>query len=183
MPDCTARSCSVRIISSPVRSPTCARRGCGVAAERALQDAAVAGAVEDGAPALELADAVGGLLGVELGHAPVVEQLAADHRVAEVRLPGVLLGHVGQRRGDAALGHHGVRLAEQRLADQPDRRAGVGRLDRGAQAGAAGADDQDVVRVRLVRVAAGLTGGSPGPRSSRPRAAGRRGRRARPRRG
>ena len=67
----------------------------GVAAERALQDAAVAGAVEDGAPALELAHALGRLLGVELGHAPVVQHLAADHRVAEVGLPVSACGDVG----------------------------------------------------------------------------------------
>ena len=41
---------------------------------------------------------------------------------------------VAERRGDSALGHHGVRLAEQRLADE--RRAGAERrrLDRGAHA-------------------------------------------------
>ena len=113
-------SCRVRIISRPVRSPTWARRGIAVAAEVALQDAAVVRAVEERAPGLQLAHAVGRLLGVQLGHAPVVEVLAAAHRVGEVDLPAVALVDVGQRRGDAALGHHGVRLAEQRLADQAD---------------------------------------------------------------
>ena len=94
-----------------------------VAAEVALQDAAVLGAVEHRAPGLELAHAVGRFLGVQLGHAPVVEVLAAAHRVGEVDLPVVALVDVGQRRGDAALGHHRVRLAEQRLADQADRDA------------------------------------------------------------
>ena len=51
--------------------------------------------------------------------------------------------------GDAALGHHGVRLAEQRLADSPTD-AGRRRLDRRAQARAAGADDEHVVLVRRV---------------------------------
>src|SRR5262249_33846225 len=50
-----------------------------VAAEVALEDAAVLRAVEDGAPRLQFADAGGGLLGVELGHAPVVDVLAAAH--------------------------------------------------------------------------------------------------------
>ena len=54
---------------------------------------------------------------------------------------------VGEGRGDAALGHDGVGLAEQRLADEPDRRAARRRLDRRAQPGPAGADDEDVVRV------------------------------------
>ena len=90
-------------------------------AERALEDPAVAGPVEDGAPGLELADPVGRLLGVELGHPRVVEELAADHRVAEVDLPGVVLVDVAERGGDAALGHDRVGLAEERLADEPDR--------------------------------------------------------------
>ena len=54
-----------------------------------------------------------------------------------------------ERRRDAAFGHDGVGLAEQRLADQRDARAGRARLDRGTQPGAAGADDEDVVRVGL----------------------------------
>ena len=62
-----------------------------VAAEVALQDAAVLRAVEDRAPGLQLAHAVGRLLGVQLGHAPVVEVLAAAHRVGEVDLPAVAI--------------------------------------------------------------------------------------------
>ena len=125
-----------------------------VAAEVALQDAAVLGAVEDRAPGLQLAHAVGRLLGVQLGHAPVVQVLAAAHRVGEVDLPAVAVVDVGHRRGHAALGHDRVRLAEQRLADEADRRARGRRLDRGAQAGAAGADDQDVVLVGLYSASA-----------------------------
>ena len=94
-----------------------------VAAEVALEDAAVLGAIEDRAPRLELADAVGRFLRVQLRHAPVVDVLAAAHRVGEVDLPVVAVVDVGQRRGDAAFGHHRVRLAEQRLADQADRDA------------------------------------------------------------
>ncbi len=94
-----------------------------VAAEVALQDPAVRGAVEDRAPGLELAHALGRLLGVQLRHAPVVDVLAAAHRVGEVDLPVVAVVDVGQRRRDAALGHDGVRLAEQRLADEADRDA------------------------------------------------------------
>ena len=89
----------------------------GVPAEVPLEDSSVLGAVEDGAPVLELAHAVGRFLGVELRHTPVVELLAAEHGVAEMDLPGVLGIHVRERRGDAPLGHHRVRLAEERLAD------------------------------------------------------------------
>ena len=82
---------------------------------------------------------------MQLGHAPVVDVLAAAHRVGEVHLPAVAVVDVGERRGDAAFGHDGVRLAEQRLADQADLDAGRRRLDRRAQTGAAGADDENVV--------------------------------------
>ena len=121
-----------------------------VAAEVALQDAAVRRAVEHRAPRLELADAVGRFLGVQLGHAPVVDVLAAAHGVGEVDPPVVAVVDVGERRGDAAFGHDRVRLAEQRLADEADRDARRRRLDGGAQPRAAGADDEHVVLVRLV---------------------------------
>jgi hypothetical protein len=55
---------------------------------------------------------------VELRHAPVVEHLAAAHGVAEVDLPVVLGPDVAHGGGYAALGHDGVGLAQQRLADQ-----------------------------------------------------------------
>ena len=121
----------------------------GVAAERPLEDPPVAGPVEDRAPQLQLADAVRRLLGVELGHPRVVQQLAADHRVAEVGLPAVAVVDVTERRGDAALGHDRVGLAEERLADQADVRAGLGRLDRRPEPCPARADDEDVVGVTL----------------------------------
>jgi hypothetical protein len=120
-----------------------------VAAEVALEDAPVLGAIEDRAPGLELAHPFGRLLGVQLRHPPVVEVLAAAHGVGEVDLPAVAVVDVRHRRGHPALGHDRVRLAEQRLADEPDGEAGGGGLDRRPQAGAAGADDDDVVLVGL----------------------------------
>ena len=116
-----------------------------VAAEIALQDAAVRGAVEDRAPGFEFAHAVGRFLGVQFGHAPVVDVLAAAHGVGEMDLPVVAVVDVGQRRRDAALGHDGVRFAEQRFADHADRHARRRCFDGRAQPGAAGADDQHVV--------------------------------------
>ena len=119
-------------------------------AEVALEDEAVLRAIEEGAPLLELEDAVRRLLRVELGHAPVVEELAAAHGVAEVDLPVVLLPHVAQRSRDPALGHHGVRLPEERLAHQRGLHTHRARFDRGTQAGAARADDDDIEVVGLV---------------------------------
>ena len=104
-----------------------------MAAEVALEDPAVLGAIEDRAPGFELADAIRRFLRVQLGHAPVVHVLAAAHRVGEVDLPAVAVVDVGERRRDAALGHDGVRLAEQRLADQADLHAGRRGFDRRAQ--------------------------------------------------
>ena len=123
-----------------------------MAAEVALQDSPVLGAIEERAPALELQHALGRLLRVQLRHAPVVQHLAAAHRVAEVHLPVVLGPHVAERGRDATFGHHRVRLAEKRLADEPHRHAGGGGFDRRTQPGAAGTDDDDVVLVRLVLV-------------------------------
>ena len=120
-----------------------------VAAEIALEDAAVLRAVEDGAPGFQFAHAVGRFLRVQLGHAPVVDVLAAAHGVGEMDLPAVALIDIGQRRRDAALGHDGVGLAEQRFANHPDRDARGRGFDGRAQARAAGADDQHVVLVDL----------------------------------
>ena len=130
--------------------PDVGQAGVAVATEVALEDQAVLGPVEQGAPVLELADPVGRLLGVQLGHAPVVEHLAAAHGVAEVDLPAVLVVDVAQGRGHAALGHHGVGLAQQRLAHQRGAQALGPGLDGGPQPGAAGADDDDVELVGLV---------------------------------
>ena len=116
-----------------------------VAAEVALRDQAFLGAVEDRAPLLELAHAIGRLLRVQLGHAPDVEELAAAHRVAEVDLPVVARVDVAERRGHAALGHDGVRLAEQALRDHAGVEPVRAARDRRAQAGAAGADHEHVV--------------------------------------
>ena len=91
-----------------------------VAAEVALEDPAVVRAVEERAPGLELADAIGRFLGVQLGHPPVVHVLAAAHRVGEMHLPVVAVVDVAERRRHAAFGHDGVRLAQERLAEQPD---------------------------------------------------------------
>ena len=127
--------------------------GVAVAAEVPLQDQALVGAVEQCAPFLQLQHPVGRLLGVELRHAPVVEQLAAAHGVAEVNLPVVLRPHVAHGGGDAALGHDGVRLAQQRLADDGCPGALVVGLDGGAQAGAAGSHHDHVVIVCFVALA------------------------------
>ena len=121
-----------------------------MAAESALQNCAAFGAIKKRAPLFEFADALGSFLGVELGHAPVVQQFSAAHGVAEMCFPVVGGVDVGHGRGDAAFGHDGVGFAEQRFADHADARALREGFDGGAQARAAGADDQNVVLVGFV---------------------------------
>ena len=116
-----------------------------VTAKISLQNAAVFRAIEDRAPGLEFAHPSGRFLGVQLGHPPIVDVLPAAHRVGEMDLPVVAVVHVGERGGDPAFRHHGVRFAEQRFANHPDRHARRRRFDRRAQTGAARADDEDVV--------------------------------------
>ena len=118
-----------------------------VRAERALHDPAVVGAVEEPSPPLQLVHAVDDLVRVDLDHAPVVEQLTAQHGVGEVHLPAVAAVDVAEPGGDAAFSHHGVRLAEQRLGDDDGAATRIGGCDRCSHAGAAGADDEDVALV------------------------------------
>jgi hypothetical protein len=116
-----------------------------VTAEVALVDQPVLRAVEDSAPVLQLGHPFGGLLGVQLGHAPVVEELGAPDRVTEVHSPVVALVHVLQCGGHAALGHNGVGLAEQGLADDGGVQAVPRRLDGRPKTRAPGANDDAVV--------------------------------------
>ena len=155
MPSATARSWSVRIISSPVRSPTWASRGCEcppngrwrirpsrVRSKTAPHSSSSRTRSGDSAA---WSWAIRGLL---RSLPPTIVSRKWTCHESSGR-------DVGQRRRDAALGHHRVGLAEQRLADEPDVGAGRLRLDRRAQPGAARADDEHVVRADL-RVGAAI---------------------------
>ena len=65
-------------------------------------------------------------------------------------LPVVAIVDVGERGGDAAFGHHRVRLAEQRLAHEPDGHAAGRGFDGCSQPRATCADDEDIVLVCLI---------------------------------
>ena len=116
-----------------------------VAAEISLVDAAIRRSVEYCAPALEFADAVRSLFGMDLSHSPVVNILTAPHCVGEMYLPVVAIVIVAHRRRHAALGHNGVSFAEQRFTNQADGDARTGRFDCGSKTGTAGTDDDNVV--------------------------------------
>ena len=121
-----------------------------VAAEIALEDPAVARTVEHGAPRLEFAHAIRRLLCMKLRHAPVVHVLPAAHRVGKVHAPIVAVVDIAERGRHAALRHHGVRFPQQRLRHDTDGSTTRCGADRGAQAGTARANDEDIVLERLV---------------------------------
>ena len=101
----------------------------GVAAEVALADPAILRPVEKRAVGLQFPDPFGGLLRMQLGHPPVVEELAAAHGVGEMHLPTVFGVGVAHRRGATAFGHHRVGLAEQRFAHYRDPQAALPGFD------------------------------------------------------
>ena len=111
----------------------------------ALEDAAVGSAIEHRAPCLELAHAIRRLLCVQFRHAPVVEILAATHRVGEVHHPVVTIVDIAHGRRGAAFRHHGVCLPQERLADHPDRRPRLCRADCSPQPRSSRADHEHVV--------------------------------------
>ena len=117
--------------------------------ERALQYSPVVSAVEQCSPLLQLPHPLWRLLRVQLRHAPVIQEFAAMHRVAEMRAPVVAGIHVSHSRGNATLRHDGVRLAQQGFADDTHLRALRQRFDGSAQACAASPDDQDIMLMRL----------------------------------
>ena len=118
-------------------------------AEVSLQNAAVLGAVEECAPRLQFAHTFRRFLGVQLRHAPVVQVLPAAHGIGEMNAPVVAIVDIGQSRGNTALGHHGVRFAQQRFADHANFGAVGSGFDRGAQTGPTRTDDQNVIGVAM----------------------------------
>src|ERR1700689_2485168 len=79
-----------------------------MSAKIALQNAAIAGAIEQGAPGFQFADARRRFLGMKLRHAPVIQILAAAHGVSEVHTPAVPIVYIGHGGGDSTLCHDGM---------------------------------------------------------------------------
>src|ERR1700731_1851500 len=92
---------------------------------------------------------------MELGHAPVVEELTAAHGVTKVRSPAIGFVHVGHSGGDAAFRHYSVGFSQQRFGDYRYTRACGQAFNRRTQARSARANDQDIMFMgfilRLVR--------------------------------
>ena len=114
-----------------------------VAAERPLVDLAGLGAREGHAVVLELVDG-GRRLAHHVFHGvDVAQPVRALDGVVEVPLP-IVRPHIGERRGDAALRGDRVRARREDLGDAGGLQPLLGHAERGAQAGAAGADDHHV---------------------------------------
>ena len=140
-------TCSVSrfMISMPVRSPLWMVRSWRLAGERLLVDAAVGVPVEEAAVArLQLEHAAGRLLHERPRQLLVVDPAAAVQGVEQVGLERVA---GAEHRVVAALDHAGAAgAAEQALHRHRDRqvRRVIGRVQGGAEPGAARAQDQDV---------------------------------------
>ena len=130
----------------------------GHAAEGALVDLAVLGAAEGQAVVLELVHGGGRVAAHVFDGVLVAEPVGALDGVVHVPAP-VVRAHVAERRGDAALRRNRVRARREHLGDAGRLEAGLGAAERGAQARAAGADDNDVVAVIVDRVGLAVDGG------------------------
>ncbi len=95
---------------------------------------------------LELEDRGRRLLAHVLDRVLVAEPVGALDGVVEVEAP-VVLAHVAERGADAALRRHRVAAGREHLGEAGRREALLGEAEGGAQAGAAGADHDDVVGV------------------------------------
>ena len=115
----------------------------GHAAEGALIDLALLGAAERHAEMLQLVDRFGRLAAEIFDRVLVAEPVGALDRVVHVPAP-VVLAHIAERGGDTALGRDRVAAGRENLGDAGGLEAGLAAAERGAQTGAAGADDDDV---------------------------------------
>ena len=120
----------------------------GHAAERTLVDLAVLGPAERHALVLQLDDRGDRLAAHVFDRVLVAQPVAALDGVVEMEAP-VVLAHVAERGGDAALGRHGMAAGREDLADAGGPQALLGQPEGGAQAGAAGADHDHVEAVFL----------------------------------
>ena len=128
------------------------------AAERALVDLAVVlAARERHAPVLELVDRRRRVAAQVFDGVLVAEPVGALDGVVHVPAP-VVLAHVAERGGDAALRRDRVRAGRKHLGDAGGAQARLAAADHGAQAGAAGADHDHVVGVILDRIGAAVGG-------------------------
>jgi hypothetical protein len=78
--------------------------------EIALQDPAIACAIEKGTPCFQFPHPCWCFLRMDFCHSPVTQILPASHRIGKVNAPIVPIIHVPHRRGDPTFGHDSVRF-------------------------------------------------------------------------
>ena len=123
----------------------------GHAAERALIDLALLGARKRNAPVLELVDRRRRVAAEIFDGVLVAQPVRSLDGVVHVPAP-IVLAHVAERRGDAALGRDGVGAGRKHLADAGGAQARFAAADHRAQARAAGPDHDDIVAVIFDRI-------------------------------
>ncbi len=131
----------------------------GHAAERPLIDLAVIAPRKRQAPMLEFVNRRGRVAAQIFDRVLVAEPIGALDRVVHMPAP-VVLAHIAERGRDAALGGDRVRARGEDLGDARGAQARLAAADDGAQAGAAGADDHDVIVVIFDRIGAAVGGRS-----------------------
>src|SRR5262249_14191661 len=131
----------------------------GHAAERPLVDLALLSAREGQAIVLKLVDGGGRLAAEILDRVLVAEPVGAFDRVVHVPAP-VVLAHIAELGGYAALGRTRVRARRKPLGDAGRLQASLAAAQRRAQAGAAGTDHHDAIGVVGGRIGAPV---DPGP--------------------
>jgi hypothetical protein len=82
-------------------------------AEIPLEDPPVAGAIKKSSPRFQFPHTCWCFLGVHFCHTPVIQVLAAAHRVRKVDAPTVSIVHVPHRGCDTALRHYGMSFAQE----------------------------------------------------------------------
>src|SRR5262249_1719830 len=120
-------------------------------AERPLINLTVFGAREWYAPVFKLVNRRRGIATEILDRILIAEPVRPLDGVVHVP-PPVILAHIAERRGNAALGRNRVRTGREHLADGGGPQTGRAASDDGAQARAAGADHDDVVGMILDRI-------------------------------
>ncbi len=87
--------------------------GIAMPAKIALQNAAIARTIEQGAPGFEFAYTGRSFFGMELGHAPVIQVLTSAHSVSKMNAPAVPVIYIGHGRGYSTLCHYGMCFAKK----------------------------------------------------------------------
>ena len=124
----------------------------GHAAERALIDLAVLFATrERQAPVLQLVNGLWRVAAQVFDSVLIAEPVGTLDGIVHVPAP-VVLAHVAERGGDAALRGHRMRARGEHFGNAGGAQAGLAATDHRAQAGTAGADHHHVVAVILDRI-------------------------------